>query len=202
MVRAIVFDFDGVIQNTFEFHRQKISKFTGHELSQDDFKGMHDGNFYNNKYGYTNWNKYKDYVSDDLAKLKVEPKIKEELIRLHSHYSLFIISSGGENNILRYCIANGISHLFTRIMGFETDKSKVVKFNIVFNDYHLTNRETLFITDTLGDINEATELKIPTIAVDYGYHSRKHLMKGNPIKIISDFSEIDNCLSEIRKKLE
>jgi phosphoglycolate phosphatase-like HAD superfamily hydrolase len=200
MLRAIVFDFDGVIHNTFEFHRQRIAKFTGHILSPEEFKGMHDGNFYNNKYGNTNWDKYKDFIADDLARLKIEPQIKESLTLLHNTYNLFIITSGGEQNILRYCIANGMSHVFTRIMGFETDKSKVKKFRMIFEEYHLSNKDTLFITDTLGDIQEASQINVPTIAVDYGYHSRKHLSEGRPIKIISEFSEINSCILELNAK--
>ena len=52
-----------------------------------------------------------------------------------------------------------------------------------------------FITDTLGDIVEAKKVGIKTIAVDYGYHDRGVLSKGNPDGIISN-------LSGIKKKLE
>lgn len=59
-------------------------------------------------------------------------------------------------------------------------------------------KDAVFITDTLGDIREARECDIDSIAVTWGFHERKTLEKGNPIVIVSDprelFVEIDNVL--------
>lgn len=64
---------------------------------------------------------------------------------------------------------------------------KVIMFD---KDFDFKKDECIFITDTLGDILEANEVGIGTIAVDFGYHERKRLEKGNPLKIISKFEEL------------
>jgi hypothetical protein len=40
-MKAIIFDFDGVIHNTFAFHKNKIEEFAGVNFSEDEFKDIH-----------------------------------------------------------------------------------------------------------------------------------------------------------------
>jgi phosphoglycolate phosphatase-like HAD superfamily hydrolase len=42
-MKAIVFDFDGVIADTYDFN-MKITKNVGHAVNHEDFKAHHDGN--------------------------------------------------------------------------------------------------------------------------------------------------------------
>ena len=42
-MKAIIFDFDGVIHDTFEFHRGKHQKFFGIDLPVQLFKDLHNG---------------------------------------------------------------------------------------------------------------------------------------------------------------
>ena len=44
---------------------------------------------------------------------------------------------------------------------------------------------------------EANEVGIGTIAVDFGYHERERLQKGNPLKIISRFEELIETVKNI-----
>ena len=49
---------------------------------------------------------------------------------------------------------------------------------------------------TLGDILEGHKAGVRTIAVDFGFHGRDRLEKGEPFKIVSSFEEV---MEEIRK---
>ena len=49
----------------------------------------------------------------------------------------------------------------------------------------------------LGDLLEAHKAGIKSIAVDFGFHERERLEKGNPAKIISDFSELPEAIAEV-----
>ena len=196
-MKAIIFDFDGVIHDTFEFHRKKIKEFTGIDLSVQDFKKIHKKNFFlavPKKFNQINWKKYPDFVHDGVAKFVINKKIKKTIIELNKNYSLFIVSSGGENNISNYLSNNKIKYIFKEILGMETFKKKTDKFNFIFDKYNLATSECLFVTDTLGDIIEANEVDLKTIAVDFGFHCRKTLEEGNPYKIISSFEEILNIV--------
>jgi len=192
-LKAIVFDFDGVIHNTFGFHYEKVNEFSGASLTEDEFRDVHNGNFFkhgNDKLKGVEWSKYREFIYEDITKLKVSDAVKDTLLILNKKYELFIITSGGKKNISDYLENNGLGKLFKEVLGGELSKSKVEKFNYLFEKYSLTARECIFVTDTLGDILEANEIGIKTLAVDFGYHSKKTLKKGKPYKIISSFTEI------------
>jgi phosphoglycolate phosphatase len=90
-----------------------------------------------------------------------------------------------------------MTSLFSFLYGYETHKLKTHKFKKVLNDFNIREDECIFITDTLGDILEANEVGIDTIAVDFGYHERERLEKGKPKKIISSFNELIDTIKNI-----
>ncbi|MBW6461444.1 MAG: HAD hydrolase-like protein [DPANN group archaeon] len=193
MIKAIIFDFDGVIHDTFEFHRSKLKEFTGHEVSEKSYRDIHDGNFYEHKgnaFTNTDWDGYVKFIHLEQSALKIKVDIRQVLIELNKKYELFIISSGCAKNISAYLGNNGISKIFTEVLGFENHRSKVEKFKMLFDKYRLCHDNCIFITDTLGDILEANKVGVETVAVDFGFHSKERLEKGNPYKIISCFREI------------
>ncbi|MCK5594161.1 MAG: HAD family hydrolase [Candidatus Aenigmarchaeota archaeon] len=193
MIRAIIFDFDGVIHDTFDFHRMKLKQFTGHEISKESYRDIHDGNFYeheDNVFINTDWDGYVKFIHPEQSALKIKDEIRQVLIELSKKYELFIISSGCAKNISDYLGNNGISKIFTEVLGFENHKSKVDKFKVLFDKYGLCHDNCVFITDTLGDILEANKVGVETVAVDFGFHSKERLEKGRPYKIISCFNEI------------
>ena len=65
-----------------------------------------------------------------------------------------------------------------------------MKFQHLFEKYNLNKDNVLFITDTLGDILAANKIGIKTIAVDFGFHERERLEKGNPLRIVSQFEDL------------
>jgi phosphoglycolate phosphatase len=192
-IKAIIFDFDGVIHNTFNFHREKVGEFTGVQLSESEFRDIHNGNFFKNKNNHLkdiDWQSYRDFIYESQTTLIVESETKDILLALNKTYDLFIITSGGKKNILDYLKNNYIAEVFKEVFGLEAQTSKIDKFNLLFQKYSLTPNNCIFITDTLGDILEANKIKIKTIAVDFGYHSRETLERGKPFKIISSLREI------------
>lgn len=192
-MKAVIFDFDGVIHDTFDFHKEKIKEFTGVELSADEYRAIHEKNFYFSmpeKFKNTDWGKYSDFVSNDVSLLKLGDNIRKTLFELSRKFKLFIVTSGASKNVSSYLGNNEINSIFKEVLGFESCKAKTDKFRFIFNKYKLLPLECVFVTDTLGDIMEANEVELKTIAVDFGFHSRKTLEAGKPYKIISSFDEI------------
>ncbi len=192
-MKAIIFDFDGVIHDTFEFHLNKIKQFTGIQFSKEEFSALHNGNFFNSKiknFKKIDWVKYREFVYDDFIFLKLNEEIRTILLKLKEKYDLYIISSNGKKNISAYLGNNNILFVFKEVFGPEINTSKEEKFKLLFEKYSLLSNDCLFITDTLGDILEANRVNVKTIAVDFGYHQRDLLSKGNPYRIISKFDEI------------
>ncbi|NDK07686.1 HAD hydrolase-like protein [Candidatus Gracilibacteria bacterium] len=197
-MKALIFDFDGVIHDTFDFHRNKIEEYFKITFSEEYFKSIHDGNIFASSppepIKSEGWEGYRDYIYKDYSSLIMDNSIKRNLLKLKESYSLHIISSGGTNNVSDLLRNNEFIDTFNDILCYEFHKSKVYKFNYILKKYKLKVEECLFVTDTLGDILEANEVGLKTIAVDFGYHERERLEKGNPYKIISDFSELFNIL--------
>jgi len=192
-MKAIIFDFDGVIHDTFSFHKRKIETFAGVEFSEDEFRDLHNGNFFahkNDKLKDTDWLGYRNYIYEEQSNMKIEEEIRKALMELNNDHTLFIVSSGGTRTILDYLKNNNIADIFKEVIGMDIYRSKVDKFNFIFEKYQLAPSDCIFVTDTLGDILEANTLNIKTIAVDFGYHKKETLSKGNPFKIVSTMRQV------------
>jgi phosphoglycolate phosphatase len=110
--------------------------------------------------------------------------------------ALHIISSTKEESIKKFLKYNKLNY-FDEILGYDFHKSKVEKFKYLLNKYNLKSDEVVFVSDTLGDILEAAEVNIRTIAVDYGFHDTDRLKKGNPLKIVSNLDELLKVLKNM-----
>jgi len=199
MIKLIMFDFDGVIDNNYELSFElNEKKFTC--LTREEHKKIYEGNIHLEREKL----KCRDTGFDFLKCLsntrkirKIKDEVKETLENLSEDYTLGIISSCYEYGIRDYLHTNEVEKLFSFLYGLETHKLKSYKFKKVLNDFNFKKEECIFITDTLGDILEANEVGISTIAVDFGYHERERLEKGNPIKIISRFNELIKTIKNI-----
>lgn len=196
MIKAIIFDFDGVIHNTLELGFSTQREIFP-ELSLEEYKDLFDGNIYQHNKISSSTTSFFELSKPKYAQLIIKESTREELLKLkEKEYSLFIISSGSEEIIKEYVNRNTPAQIFKEILGMETHKSKIEKFKIILEKNNLIKEEVIFVTDTLGDLLEANKLGIKSLAVDFGFHERERLEKGNPIKIISSFDEIAKYLEE------
>ncbi|MDD3302950.1 MAG: HAD family hydrolase [Candidatus Gracilibacteria bacterium] len=193
-MKDIIFDFDGVIVDSFGFHVENIRDFYELDFHENDLKDMQNGNIFDS-HSYKvleekGWDGYKVHIYNNYTKLPIDESIKDVLLKLKDDYRLHIITSGGANNVCGLLKNNDLYEIFDEILCHEFHKSKIYKFNYLFDKYDFSPSESIFITDTLGDILEANEVGIKSIAVDFGYHEKERLDKGNPYKIISSFDEL------------
>ena len=177
----------------------EIKDFSGVELSEKIFKDIHNGNFFKSipdNIKNVNWEEYKRYIYPEQSSLKIKKEIKEIILRLKENYELYVVSSGGTKNISDCLSNNEITNAFIDVLGLETHKLKVDKFKFIFDKYNLTPDDCIFVTDTLGDILEANIVNIKTIAVDFGFHNKETLKKGNPYRIISHLGELQGIIEK------
>jgi phosphoglycolate phosphatase-like HAD superfamily hydrolase len=190
MIKAVIFDFDGVIHDNFEF-MFNISKKIRPDLTLEEYRSWFDGNVYDyptiepkeTRQVFELANKgFKEFV--------IDPEIKKVLLEISESFKLFIISSNKEEILTDYLQRNGVDHLFSQVFGKETHYSKEVKFKMLLEKHDLHKEDCIFITDTLGDLREANNAGIKSIAIESGFHGRNRLEKGNPLRIVSSFNEI------------
>lgn len=196
MITSIIFDFDGVIHDTFDMayniNRQLL------DISVEEYKDMFNGNIYrDNRITPEKAKEFFEIQNKEFKKLVIDETIKNELLKMKAKYDLFIVSSNMEEAMNDYIARNELSGVFREVLGMESHKSKIEKFKILINKYGLTRDNSFFITDTLGDILEANKVGLCTIAVDFGCHDRERLQQGNPLKIVSNFTNLAGEIAQL-----
>lgn len=199
MIKVIIFDFDGVIVNEYPVHYE-LSKKQTRDLTELEFKRLFEGNIHSEREKLRSRDTgfdVKHHFDEHKKTITIQSEIRKSLRELSKEYILGIISSAKEAGIIE-CLENSqLGDAFAFVYGFETGKLKDEKMNSVLRNFNVQKEQCLFVTDTLGDILEANKTGVKTVAVDYGYHDRETLIKGNPIKIISRLSEIKSVAKDI-----
>ncbi|MEI8270919.1 MAG: HAD hydrolase-like protein, partial [bacterium] len=114
-------------------------------------------------------------------------------------YILIIISSTHTESIKKILEREKVSEYFTEILGVDVEKNKIIKTNLVLEKYKILSKDAVFITDTLGDIREASKCGVQSIGVTWGYHEKETLEKGNPVAIINNPIDLINNIQNILK---
>lgn len=69
-LRAVFFDLDGILVNSLHFHWLKVREFTGVDISLEEFKSVHVGNFFCGSphvawLSEADWGLYPGFIFDD-----------------------------------------------------------------------------------------------------------------------------------------
>ena len=188
----VFFDFDGVIVDTFAFCFKIVD--SREFITESEYRQRFEGNVYD----ATRKFKKPDTKVDDFflsytpELMKCDPvegisKVIEELAK---KYTLVIVSSTETSPIDMYLRKVGLRQCFSEILGSDVDRSKVNKINQSLKTHGMDARNSVFITDTLGDMREAEKCQVKCIAVVDGYHDELILKKGNPIAIVKSAEDI------------
>jgi phosphoglycolate phosphatase len=186
-MKVILFDFDGVIVDTFSFCYRIMNSRDA--ISEDFYRAKFEGNI-NDAFKKPEQNPdakpfdfYGQY-NPELMSCQPNEEVVKVIKELARNHMLIIISSTISSSIEQFLEVHGLADVFKEILGNDVEKSKVKKINDVLQRYGIKSTETVFITDTLGDIKEANVCGVKSIAVTWGYHPSTTLEKGSPYRII------------------
>lgn len=197
--KIIIFDFDGVIVDSFEV-AFKVNQLARPTITRERYRAMFNGNIADAKMEDKKVNEINFFheYGERFKNLSINPDIKDVIIKLSKKHRLFVISSTINSIIKEYFKRHGLLDAFTEILGFDIETSKVKKFNMIFKKYNINPRQTIFLTDTSGDINEAKEAKINFIVgLLGGYQNEESLEKAKPNVIVKDFNDFFNLISAL-----
>lgn len=194
----VLFDFDGVFVDSGS-HLFEVSKMNIPGLSREAWLDMYNGNIYDasDEHGATN----KGYIADEqdsffgpyqkfVYDLPMVDGFEDMLSALHEKYTIAVISSCMSSIIDRYATKHGIRDNFDSIWGVDVDRDKAKKIKMYIERKGAKPEECLLVTDTLGDVREATKAGIDVIAVTWGFHERERLEKGEPHAIVDRATDI------------
>ena len=190
-MRVLIFDYDGTIVDSMDCvikgfnHAAKIFG-----LKVRNKKQVTDLYLDNVFYSLMKTGIKKDNLNQFMIRMREGYKInsikpfsgmRAVLKLLKKENKIFIITSNFKKTIQKSLNKNGIK--VDGILGKEQGTSKVKKISLIKKRY--PKSEIFYIGDTAGDIKEAHEAGVRDIAVSWGFHDAKTLLKFNPDFIVS-----------------
>lgn len=198
--KLVIFDFDGVLVNTIDLAFY-IQKKHNPDITKEYFHSFNNGNFFENYNKAIEEGKVKDipdweeHYLKGLLELNSHDVIQKLVLDLASQYNLAIVSSTTSPHISKFLEQEKIRSCFSEILGTDVHQSKVVKIKKLLEDYKISPEDTVFVTDTLGDMREGNECGVKSIGVTWGAHDRETLEKGEPVAIVDDVLGLEEAIA-------
>jgi phosphoglycolate phosphatase len=189
--RLFLFDFDGVLVSSLDVYEHTVRlclEKIGQPVvkNREDFLALFDENFYEaiDKKG-VDLKAFMDASADILAgvnfnEIKPYKEIFPVLERMENENVLIIISSNASGAIKHALKKYNFNGSFKEILGSDFDLSKRKKIDYAIEKYGIHRDDTFYIGDTVGDILEAKQAGVRSVAVTWGWHDRKRLSASNP----------------------
>ena len=199
-IKLIIFDFDGVIADSFgSFYpmiRDAMASI-GLKLSKNDYRNLFIGNihhgfkdFIKDERKFIKFSKYRTRHYSDYYRPKIFAGSKDFLNKVREQgYKTAICSSGDKETVLKTLATNNIGGFFDLIFATnESTKEKMIKDSL--EKFKSKPEESVMITDTVGDIKIAKQLNLRVVAVTWGFNSKELLRSANPDFIAKSFSDL------------
>ena len=212
MIKGVIFDFDGVIADSLPIilkYLPEIAKENGYTDLQKKVEKKHNVKINNikkmkkifrdetakdflndlKKFNISRTkflillNSLRNKLHSDVSKVKVFPGIKQTLRNISKKYKTGMISSSKEKFISDFFKKNKLTKLKYAITGVSLF-GKTVRINKMVKQMNLKKKEVIFITDETRDIESCKKAGIKSIAVTWGFESKKLLKKGSKKVII------------------
>lgn len=202
MQRFVLFDFDGVIADSFALSFD-VSRQFNPELDDARYRALFESNIYESLKRIRGWDKKDrsdEYFSEFNPRMKNEVHLfsgMDDVIEgMKDEYMLAIVSSTPSVAIHEFLARYRLAPNFTDVMGKDIHTSKVEKMRMIFEKHGTTADDCVFITDTLGDMREAEEHGMGAIGVSWGMHAHATLEKGIPFRIVEKPSELPDAVAD------
>ncbi len=208
--KIILFDFDGVIADSYSINFEINKIIDPKSITKEDFQNLFNGNINDDGLKSLSYSQEEiKKINEDffakytpqMEKVRIFPGMKEVVEELAKNYTLLIISSTIINPIRDFLKRNKILSYFDDIVGNNfADANKTERIKMVLKRYGVEAKDCIFITDTLGDMREAAIYGIPSVGVAWGFQTKENLAKGNPYQIAEKPEDlcaiVDNYFSQ------
>ena len=205
MKNVLIFDYDGVIVDSFEIFMTNFIEACKKEgwnsiATKDDFLKLFENNMYESMYeiGMTKEEilrivfRMRDALIQNQHKLKLFNGITDVLKALLKKNLLFIVTSNETQVVERYLRSHKLFGFFKEIYGSDTGASKIEK--ILSIKKNNPNCNYFYIGDTQGDILEGIKSGVKTVAVGWGWHDKEQLKIVSPDFLIDSPKDLFKIL--------
>lgn len=209
MNKVIIFDFDGVLADSFEVvfaMNNEAATRINKSLTREEYASCFEEHINARMAQLFSLNEEEKQNFVD-SKASLFPQYynaqsvflfdfaEELIIEMNKHGELWIVSSSPSELIESILESRGLKQYFSRIVG-QNRQPKNIFFKTAL--MHKKEGEVFFITDTTGDIKEARKTGIPftIIAVSWGFHTPDLLIKETPDLLAKNSKEIINFMNK------
>lgn len=211
--KYVLFDFDGVIVDSFALCLEvSRSLQPGKFEDPNDYRRLFHGNIYEAlgrepddksviRLEHPSQKRYYELYLPRILELEPVAGIQHVLQELIRNYGLIVLSSTLSAPVAEYLDKYNLRHYFLEIMGADVHHSKQEKVRMVYEKFKTSSEHCVFVTDTLGDLREATKVRLRSVAVTWGFHRVHELEQGSPIAIVNTPKELLQTVHGLFDKL-
>lgn len=207
MKRAVIFDFDGTVADSFALAVDIFYHVTNRKdpLTSEEISHLRELSLPEValtlgvpwwKVPYLAW-RGRRLFADRIHQAAAVPGMAEVLQELQPTHDIYVVSSNSVTNVRTFLHEHGLSDYFQQIYGNARlqGKARILRKICQRGDYDPA--VTVYVGDETRDIEAAHHAGLKSIAVAWGYNSIKALHAHKPDKIIFDPSEIPAYLATI-----
>ncbi|MBI4250765.1 HAD hydrolase-like protein [Candidatus Uhrbacteria bacterium] len=201
---VLFFDFDGVLVDSFDFVVDIAKELNSH-VDASLIRWVMEGNVMEQlqelkrRTGFVvDHDHFDQRYGAHLAGHPLIAGMKEAIEDVARDHSLAIVSSSHSDPIKSFLDTQGISQHFGAVLGKDVHPKKTHKMQTYLAKFGGQKQpKSLLVTDSLGDIEEAHSLAIPSLAVSWGYHPEQTLRKGNPHAIVHKPEDLPQMIRDL-----
>ncbi len=209
-MRYVLFDFDGTIANTLvlalDIYNSIASKYHVVPVQKEDVPLLR-----------------AQRPQDLLKKYKIGPlKLPFLLMRMRSEikskiadvepisgmpealkaikdkgYRLGIVTSNSSDNVKRFLVKHHMETWFDFVYSGMNILGKERVMSRLLTEKNIEKSTSVYVGDEIRDIEASKRMRIPVIAVTWGYNSHDALEKAHPTHVARNPSELLDCIDKI-----
>ena len=192
-MRLVIFDFDGVLANTFgdmiQFAQEACDELGVHQtVTPANIRDLEVMSFmtFGRACGVPDnlAGEFVNICTGKFAKKKSPPEIFDglpDVIRKLSKDNILVIVTGNTTDNVNVFLANhNLQDCFHMVYGVDMPGSKAWKILAAKRQFEAGNEPAFFVGDSLSDIQAAREANVRSIAVTWGHQNLDLLIRGKP----------------------
>lgn len=209
MIRAAVFDFDGVIAESTDIKTEAFRRLFDGDQRAVDYHVANMGVSRYDKFRHITTEilgrpygpdderrlgeRFSDLVVDEVVKCPFVPGAPELLERLAAELPLFVASATPEEEVRRIVLLRGLEAFFQGVYGTPATKGQILRR--ILDERALERNDVLMVGDATSDLKGAREAgvrfvgRVPTAAADP--------FVGEDVPVVADLSELDRRWDEL-----
>ena len=193
-MKTAIFDFDGTIADSFDVFvetLQELVKLPKPLSSKDieELRGLHTREVI--KKLHVHWWQLPRFVREGRRKMaakidhvEIFPGLKDAVRLLADSYNLYIISSNDMVAIQSFLEVNGLTNCFISIQAGAKIGSKKRHIRKLIRQNKLNSSDCVYVCDEVRDVRATKAADIKSIAVTWGYSTRKALEEAGPDALV------------------